>query len=340
MAMNKQRRTSNINNVVTYDTSNNVTVPASFTQGLVLSSLVKADSTGMIVAASSGVDFQSPLTLTTTGTSGAATLIGNTLNIPQYTAGSGTTNYVTKWATSSTLGDSLIYDNGTSVSIGTTSPSSDNKLQVQGKIQSNISSTSTSSPVYSVVGNVSVSYPASSTLGGNIVVNAVQGGTSYTSAGNLTIPNSVATSSIVAVSSVGFSSTGTITHNQAGTGIRSMSNIFAMWSKNSNVSGTVTHMSNLRLVSFYTPYTGTTLTVNNYYGIIIEDTNQFAGISILNKWAIYQEGTLDNNYFAGKVLIGGSTVGSSKLNITGLPTSASGLASGDVWNDGGTLKIA
>lgn len=32
---------------------------------------------------------QGSLTLTTTGTSGAATLIGNTLNIPQYSGGSG-----------------------------------------------------------------------------------------------------------------------------------------------------------------------------------------------------------------------------------------------------------
>jgi len=33
-------------------------------------------------------------TLTTTGTSGAATLVGGTLNIPQYSGGSGTDNYV------------------------------------------------------------------------------------------------------------------------------------------------------------------------------------------------------------------------------------------------------
>jgi hypothetical protein len=31
--------------------------------------------------------------------------------------------------------------------------------------------------------------------------------------------------------------------------------------------------------------------------------------------------------------------GTTKLMITGLPTSASGLTSGMVWNDGGTLKI-
>lgn len=30
---------------------------------------------------------------------------------------------------------------------------------------------------------------------------------------------------------------------------------------------------------------------------------------------------------------------SPKINISGIPTSASGLSAGDVWNDGGTLKI-
>ena len=41
----------------------------------------------------------------------------------------------------------------------------------------------------------------------------------------------------------------------------------------------------------------------------------------------------------GNVLIGTSTNGSSKLRIVGLPTSATGLSAGDIWNDGGTLKI-
>ena len=72
---------------------------------------------------------QGPITLTTTGTSGAATFIGNTLNIPQYQAaitnpvtGTGTTNYVSKWTSSSALGNSLIYDNGTNIGINNASP--------------------------------------------------------------------------------------------------------------------------------------------------------------------------------------------------------------------------
>jgi hypothetical protein len=35
------------------------------------------------------LNYQAPITLTTTGTSGAATLVGSTLNIPQYSGGGG-----------------------------------------------------------------------------------------------------------------------------------------------------------------------------------------------------------------------------------------------------------
>jgi hypothetical protein len=41
----------------------------------------------------------------------------------------------------------------------------------------------------------------------------------------------------------------------------------------------------------------------------------------------------------GNVLIGTQTNGASKLRIVGLPTSATGLSAGDVWNNSGTLRI-
>jgi hypothetical protein len=44
-------------------------------------------TTGALSIAVANTDYQSPITLTTTGTSGAATFVGNTLNIPQYTGG-------------------------------------------------------------------------------------------------------------------------------------------------------------------------------------------------------------------------------------------------------------
>jgi len=45
---------------------------------------------------------------------------------------SGTTNYVSKWTSSTALGNSQIFDNGTSVGIGTASPSASFKLDVSG----------------------------------------------------------------------------------------------------------------------------------------------------------------------------------------------------------------
>jgi hypothetical protein len=47
--------------------------------------------------------------------------------------GSGTTNYVPKWTGSTALGNSQIFDNGTSVGIGTASPSASYLLDVVGK---------------------------------------------------------------------------------------------------------------------------------------------------------------------------------------------------------------
>jgi hypothetical protein len=53
-------------------------------------SLLKGNSGGALANASAGTDFQAPVSLTTNGTSGAATFAANVLNIPNYAAGAGT----------------------------------------------------------------------------------------------------------------------------------------------------------------------------------------------------------------------------------------------------------
>jgi hypothetical protein len=66
---------------------------------------------------------QGTITLTTTGTSGAATLTSGTLNIPQYAAAfSGTSGYHAKFTSSTTIGNGAIYDDGSKIGIGTASP--------------------------------------------------------------------------------------------------------------------------------------------------------------------------------------------------------------------------
>jgi plastocyanin len=56
-----------------------------------ISGIVKGNGANALTAATAGTDYQSPITLTTTGSSGAATFIANTLNIPQYSGGGGAT---------------------------------------------------------------------------------------------------------------------------------------------------------------------------------------------------------------------------------------------------------
>jgi len=65
------------------------TTPA-ITLSTSVTGVLKGNGTA-ISAATAGTDYQAPITLTTTGTSGAATFSGGTLNIPQYSGGGGGT---------------------------------------------------------------------------------------------------------------------------------------------------------------------------------------------------------------------------------------------------------
>jgi hypothetical protein len=69
----------------------------------------------------------STITLTTLGTSGPSTLIDNVLNIPIYSEesviGTGTTNYITKWISPNSIGDSGIYEDSIgNIGISTNAP--------------------------------------------------------------------------------------------------------------------------------------------------------------------------------------------------------------------------
>ena len=63
--------------------ANDTTTPA-ITLSTTITGILKGNGTA-VSAAIAGTDYQAPITLTTTGNSGAATLIGNTLNVPVYT---------------------------------------------------------------------------------------------------------------------------------------------------------------------------------------------------------------------------------------------------------------
>jgi len=69
-----------------------------------LTGIIKGSGTSAFTAAAAGTDYQAPITLTTTGTSGAATFVSNVLNIPQYSGGGGGSGTVTSVAQTFTGG--------------------------------------------------------------------------------------------------------------------------------------------------------------------------------------------------------------------------------------------
>lgn len=110
------------------------------------------------------------ISLTTTGTSGAATynIFTGVLNIPQYQSvltnpvtGTGTANYVARWTSSSQIGTGVLYDDGSYVGIGTSAP--DYKLDIRSNTAQILSSDSSFTAWYignSGVGNAQTYYDA------------------------------------------------------------------------------------------------------------------------------------------------------------------------------------
>ena len=202
---------------------------------------------------------------------------------------------------------------------------------------------STGGSSYSVLGSNTLSFASgfSSSNIGNVY--SANGAINLqTFAGSADFAQANLASAMVSVNSIDFSAAGaTITMTQA-SGIRAMTGYQSQIQYQGTNSGTITHAAVSQNLGFYRPSAATgTLTITNAYSLLINDLNDYgSGFTFTNRWGIYQDGASDNNYFKGKVIIGSTnTVGASPLNVKNLPTSATGLATGDVWNNGGVLNI-
>jgi hypothetical protein len=109
-----------------------------------------------------------------------------------------------------------------------------------------------------------------------------------------------------------------LTIQQAG-GLRAASAFRSQNVLSSTGSGTLSHLAGMYIGSVYMPsiFFGTATITNNYALLISNQTEQFVA-TMVNRWGVYQEGSSDNNYFAGYVGVGSNVVVTGvKMNVEG-----------------------
>jgi hypothetical protein len=193
-----------------------------------------------------------------------------------------------------------------------------------GTLTASLSATKTatysSGGTYGIYGNDNYTIPAATSFGsGGLIFASLQGIQNFTYGGNATYDNSALNGSVVGINQIQFSSTGTITMTQA-TGVRAMTAGIFQNQFLGTTNGTITHLAGIEILGIYKASTGIA-TITNAYGLLINNLDDYtSGFAFTNRWAIYQQGSSDNNYFAGKVNIGTTTIGTSILSVVGNAT--------------------
>lgn len=123
--------------------------------------------------------------------------------------------------------------------------------------------------------------------------------------GSASFGNSSYTTNFLNLSGISFLAPGaTITSTQASGGVRTWANQILQLRVDGTNSGTFTHYANSVI---YGDFKGSaaTVTITNRYGYLVNNLDEYAsGNTYINRWAFYNAGISDNNYFAGRTGIG------------------------------------
>ncbi len=147
---------------------------------------------------------------------------------------------------------------------------------------------------------------------------------------------------------INFSNAGTLTMQQAGLRTIATNSILSRFG--GTASGTVSHFASMQILGLYNDNTGViTPTITNAYSLVLNNLDDYSHtFTLTNRWGLYQTGFNDNNYFAGKLLIGTNTVTARKVHIAGdieYTTTLSGTSGGssgqhlNIWVNGNQYKI-
>lgn len=203
--------------------------------------------------------------------------------------------------------------------IGYTGAEYGEKLRVNGGVTTYHAYTQ--SGTLSRVGNVS--QLITTTAGGagyygGLTYTAFTGAHDNTFNGSVTIPNSVGAGGINATTGIRFGAANvTVTMTQSGS-LRSYDGVSSGIAPSATATGgSISHVSAFHALAPY--YVGSnTPTITNYFGLLLNDSAEYSTwVAITNRWGIYQHGSGDNNYFAGKVMVGTTTVPTQLMYVNG-----------------------
>lgn len=144
--------------------------------------------------------------------------------------------------------------------------------------------------------------------------------------GNVTFANSIYLGAQSNVLRLQGDQNGTITLQQSTPGIRTAAvNLNQIqWNTTTGRAITYTHASVYQALGIYRLFAAGSLTVTNAYSLLLNDLNEYSYASvgggaliITNRWGIYQDSTIDINYFGGNTLIGSTVNAGFKLDIAG-----------------------
>jgi hypothetical protein len=137
--------------------------------------------------------------------------------------------------------------------------------------------------------------------------------------GSVTFGNGSYTTNNLNLSNITFNAAGsTITSTQASGGIRAYANQILQLRIDGTNNGTYTHYANSAVYGDFASSTAR-LTITNRYGYLVNNFDEYsASHTYTNRWAFYNAGINDNNFFAGKVGIGAGYIPSTwQLDVNG-----------------------
>ena len=245
--------------------------------------------------------------------------------------GTGTSNYIPKWTSSSALGNSLVFDNGTNVGIGTSTPSYllDVNRSSLGAIAQFITNDGTYNPRLLINGTTDglQLFATFSSVAGALMFGT--GNTEkmrLTSGGNLLVGTTADQGYRVQITGSG-------------------DNMLNVW----GATAPSIRLDNAASGATQRFVLGLATATNNFIqGASAGDvciTTASASPIVFGMWQTSTASevmriTTSNNLLINKTTDGGQKLQvSGKVNFASLPTSSAGLSAGDIWNNGGVLNI-